>query len=306
MLLLAQIDARSARVGYASAILCAVLVGSISTVSKPVLSNTNPLVYAALIYLLAALASVPLSYKTSGFQVRRGDWPLILVITLLGSIVAPVLFFTGLEQTTASDTAILSNSETIFTVLFALIFFKEKLRSRGYLAVILVIAGMVIVTTNLQFTDFLSDIKKEGNLLIILSMAAWALDNNISKIATQHVDISRLVQLKGFIGGGLLLVFALATKIPVGITPVEIPNLLLVGMVGFGLSLYLFLNSLKKIGTVKTMLVYSTGTVFGMLFAFTFLHEKIGWYQIVAIAFMLTGIYIATKESSSVEMIHQN
>lgn len=305
-MLLAQIDVRSARVGYASAILCAVLVGSISTASKPVLSNTNPLVYASMVYLLAALASTPLSYKTRGFQVLRRDWPLILAITSLGSIVAPVLFFTGLEQTTASDTAILSNSETIFTVIFALIFFKEKLRSRGYLAVILVITGMVVVTTNLQFTDLLSDIKKEGNLLIILSMVAWALDNNISKIAAQHVDIPRLVQLKGFIGGGVLLVFALAIKMTVGITPAEIPNLLLVGIVGFGLSLYLFLNSLKRIGTVKTMLIYSTGTIFGILFASTFLHEKIGWYQLVAIAFMLTGIYIATKESRSVEMVHQN
>ncbi len=301
---MAQTDTRSARVGYASAVLCAVLVGSISTASKPVLSNTNPLMYASLIYLLAALASVPLSYKVKGFHIDARDWPLILAITLSGAIVAPILFFTGLEQTTASDTAILSNSETIFTVLFALIFFNEKLRPRGYVAVILVITGMVIVTTNLQFTNLLSDIKKEGNLLIILSMALWALDNNISKIAAQRIDVSRLVQLKGFIGGGLLFVFALATKIPIGITPTEIPNLLLVGMVGFGVSLYLFLNSLKRIGTVKTMLIYSTGTIFGLFFAFMFLHEKIGWYQIIAIALMLTGIYITTKESKSVEKVH--
>ncbi|MGI0046185.1 MAG: DMT family transporter [Nitrosotalea sp.] len=303
---MAQIDARSTKIGYASAVLCAVLVGSISTVSKPVLSNTNPLMYAALIYLLAALASVPLSYKVKGFHIRAKDWPLILAITISGAIVAPILFFTGLEQTTASDTAVLSNSETIFTVLFALIFFKEKLRPRGYLAVMLVITGVVIVTTNLQFTDFLSNIKKEGNLLIILSMALWALDNNLSKIAAQRVDISRLVQLKGLIGGGLIFIFALAIKIPIGITSTEIPNLLLVGTVGFGVSLYLFLNSLKRIGTVKTMLIYSTGTVFGLFFASTFLHEKIGWYQILAISLMLTGIYIVTKESKNVEKIHQS
>ncbi|MGB9002502.1 MAG: DMT family transporter [Nitrosotalea sp.] len=301
-----QSNIKSTRIGYASAVLCAILVGSISTASKPVLANTNPLMYAALVYLLASLVSVPLSYKVKGFQVRSNDWPLILAITISGAVLAPSLFFIGLEQTTASDTAILSNSETIFTVLFALIFFKEKLRPRGYLAVALVLTGVVIVTTNLQFSDFLSNLKNGGNVLIILSMSLWALDNNISKIAAQRVDISRLVQLKGLIGGSILFVFALAIKIPVNITLMEIPNILLVGMVGFGISLYLFLHSLKRIGTVKTMLIYSTGTVFGLLFASTFLHEKIGWYQILAIALMLTGIYLVTKESKNVEKVHQN
>ncbi|MFZ1077023.1 MAG: DMT family transporter [Nitrosotalea sp.] len=303
---MAQSNIKSTRIGYASAVLCAVLVGSISTASKPVLVNTNPLMYAALVYLLASLVSVPLSYKVKGFQVRSNDWPLILAITISGAVLAPSLFFIGLEQTTASDTAILSNSETIFTVLFALIFFKEKLRPRGYLAVALVLTGVVIVTTNLQFSGFLSNLKNEGNVLIILSMSLWALDNNISKIAAQRVDISRLVQLKGLIGGSILFVFALAIKIPVNITLMEIPNILLVGMVGFGISLYLFLHSLRRIGTVKTMLIYSTGTVFGLLFASIFLHEKIGWYQILAIALMLTGIYLVTKESKNVEKVHQN
>ncbi len=300
-----QINQRTIRVGYASAILCAILVGSISTVSKPVLANTNPIMYGALVYLLAALSSVPLSYKVKGFQVKAKDWPLVLAITISGSIVAPSLFFTGLEQTTASDTAILSNSETIFTVLFALIFFKEKLRPRGYLAVTLVLIGVFIVTTNLQFSDLL-DLKKQGNLLIISSMALWALDNNLSKIATHRIDISRLVQVKGAIGGAVLLIFALTVKIPLGITAFEIPNLLLVGLVGFGIALYLFLHSLRRIGTVKTMLIYSTGTIFGLLFATIFLHEKVGMYQIPAVVLMLTGIYLVTKENSSVEKVHQD
>ncbi|MDE1829577.1 MAG: DMT family transporter [Thaumarchaeota archaeon] len=291
-----QLDAKSTRIGYASAILCAVLVGSISTASKPVLANTNPLMYGALVYLLAALSSVPLSYKVKGLQVRPRDWPLVLAITASGSILAPSLFFTGLVDTTASDTALLSNSETIFTVLFALVFFKEKLRPRGYLAVMLVLTGVFIVTTNLQFSNILLDLKKQGNILIIISMALWALDNNLSKIAAHRIDVSRLVQFKGLIGGTVLLAFALAIRIPIGITPLEIPNLLLVGLVGFGIALYLFLHSLRRIGTVKTMLIYSTGTVFGLLFASTFLHEKIGGYQVLAIALMLTGIYLVTKE----------
>ncbi len=299
-----QVDTKSVRRGYVSAILCAVLVGSISTASKPVLANFSPLVYASFVYLLASASSLPLSYKKN-ITIRKKDLLLILAISLSGSIIAPIFFFTGLRQTTASDTAVLSNAETIFTVFFALIFFKERLRPMGYLAITLVLIGVVIVTTNLQFTNFLSDLKQEGNLLIILSMIFWALDNNLSKIVAHHIDVSKIVQLKGAIGGGVLLVFALSTGASVNISLIEVPNLLLVGTVGFGVSLYLFLHSLRRIGTVRTMLIYSTGTIFGLGFAATFLHETIGMYQIAAIALMLFGIYLITKEGQSVEKLQK-
>ena len=291
-----QLGKRSVRIGYASAILCAVLVGSISTASKPVLVNSSPLIFASLAYLLASLSSIPLGYKTKNCKIQKKDWPVLLAITLSGAVIAPILFFIGLKQTTASDTAILSNAETIFTVLFALIFFKERLRPFGYLAVGLVLMGVVIITTNLQFTNLLSDLKKEGNLLIFLAMAFWALDNNLSKIITHRIDISKIVQLKGAIGGSIVLIFAFLTGSSINISLVQIPNLILVGMVGFGVSLYLFLHSLKRIGTVKTVLIYSTATIFGITFASIFLHEKISAYQIGAMILILSGIYIITKE----------
>jgi len=300
---LTELDKRSTRIGYASAILCAVLVGSISTASKPVLANSSPLIYASLVYLLASLSSIPLGYKAKNFKVQKKDWPILLAITLSGAVIAPILFFIGLKQTTASDTAILSNAETIFTVLIALIFFKERLRPLGYLAIGLVLIGIVIVTTNLQFTNILSDLKKEGNLLIILAMAFWGLDNNLSKIVTHRINISKIVQLKGAIGGSIVLIFAIITGSSINIPLIQIPNLLLVGMVGFGVSLYLFLHGLRRIGTVKTVLIYSTGTIFGLSFASIFLHETVGAYQVGAIALMLSGIYIITKEGQSVEKL---
>ena len=130
---------KAVTIGYTAAFLSALLVGSISTVSKPVLSNVNPFLYASVVYLLAAAVSTPLAHKTSIFSIRKKDWLLILAISSLGAILAPVLFFLGLQQTSASDTAILSNGETIFTVLFALALFKERLRPSAYVAVALVL-----------------------------------------------------------------------------------------------------------------------------------------------------------------------
>ena len=256
---------------------------------------------ASVVYLLAAGVATPLARKSSLFSIRKKDWLLILAISSIGSILAPTLFFVGLQQTSASDTAILSNGETIFTVLLALALFKERLKPSGYVAVALVLCGVVIVTTDLQFSSFVSDLKKEGNLLVLSSMALWAMDNNLSKIVTHRVDVSRVVQLKSFIGAAVLLLLVILLKIPINISLLEVPNILLVGIVGFGLSLYFFLHGLKRVGTVRTMLIYSTSSIFGLTFASLFLHEEIGAYQILAIAAMLAGICIIARYSQNIQ-----
>ena len=48
------------------------------------------------------------------------------------------MYFFGLELTTATDTALLANGEIAFSILLAMLFFKERLRLIGYLAVTMV------------------------------------------------------------------------------------------------------------------------------------------------------------------------
>nr|WP_157928170.1 EamA family transporter [Candidatus Nitrosotalea okcheonensis] len=104
-----------------------------------------------------------------------------------------------LTKTTASDASILLNGETVFIVLFAILLFKEKLEPLGYLVIILVLIDVIVITTNLEFSNFLSDLKKEGNLLILSAAICYALDNNLSRIVSHRVDISRLVRLRSII-----------------------------------------------------------------------------------------------------------
>ena len=156
------------------------------------------------VYLLASLTATPLKKKSRISEIKRKDWFLILAMSISGTIIAPVLFFSGLSQSKASDTSVLSNAEIIFTILLAIVFFREKLKPMGYLSITLVIVGIMIITTNLEFSTSLLDIKSEGDLLILAAMVFWGLDNNISRIASQRIDIARLIQLKSAIGGSCL------------------------------------------------------------------------------------------------------
>ena len=287
--------------GYVSAVIAAALFGSISTIAKPALVDVSPLVLSFVVYLLAGLTATPLKKKSRISEIERKDWLLILAMSITGAVIAPLLFFSGLTQSKASDTSVLSNAEIIFTVLLAIVFFREKLKPIGYLSIALVILGIIIITNNLEFSTSIFDIKSEGDLLILAAMLFWGLDNNISKIASQRIDAARLTQLKSAIGGCCLFAIVLLLGIPINIPLAEVPDIILLGVAGFGISYFFFLNSLKRIGTVRTMVIYSTSAIFGLFLAAMFLHESIGVYQIVAITMMLAGIFLIERKDMYID-----
>jgi len=290
---------RSVIIGYASALIASALFGSVPTIAKPVTANVNVLLLSSMAYLIAALTFTPLAKGNKTSFTRRDYW-LLIVVSVCGASLAPFLYFLGLSESTASDTSLLSNAEIVFTVLLALLFFKEKLKPVGFVAVGLVLFGVTIVTTNLQVSNSTFQINS-GHLLILASTALWSLDNNLSRILSTRMNTARLVQLKCAIGGAILLGMVFSLRIPFEIATSQISIIILLSALGFGGSLYFFLQSLKRIGTVRTIVLFSMSSVFGLIFAGLFLHEQISAFQIIAIIIMLTGIYLINRKESTKE-----
>jgi len=285
-------------VGYICATLAALLFGSVSTVAKPVLSSINPLFISSLVYLISAVIFAPsaiMRYKKT--VIDKKNYLLIFASAAFGGILAPVFYFSGLNLTTATDTSVLINGEILFTVLIAILFFKEKVNTIGYLAILLVIIGVSIITTNLSFSRELFRLDL-GNLLVLCSTLFWAMDNNVSKLITSRVPIDRIVFTKSIIGGGVLFIIVTLSGISLDIKNEQVPNILFLGILGFGGSLFFFLQSLKFIGTVRTILIFSLTSVFGIIFASIFLHEKISSYQILATVVIISGIYLINSKYS--------
>ena len=297
--------------GYVSGILAAVTFGSVSTIAKPVVSSVNPLLLSLLVYLIASATLSPIAIQRKNSHMlnvakkekRKKDYFLVVVIALAGGVIAPSLYFAGLQQTSASNATLLANSEIIFTVAIAIAFFEERLRAQGYVGTILVLAGVIITTTNLQIDGhaLFSQEMYYGNLLILVSTLFWAIDNNLSKVVAQRIEnVAKIVQLKGVIGGALLLVVVGTFNIPPGRIGVnQIIPIILLGSVGFGGSLYFFLEALKCIGTVRTVLLFSLSSVFGLLFAAVFLREQVSVYQMMAAVIILFGIYMINRKDVS-------
>ena len=288
-------------IGYASAIVAAILFGGVSTLGKPIVSTVDPLLLSAIVYLIAGLFFTPSAARTSS-KITRKTFLLIIVSAVTGAALAPIIFFQGLKMSTAADTALLANGETVFSILFALLIFRERLKPVGYIAVMLILSGVFLVTTNLDFDSSIFSLNI-GNVLVILATCIWGFDNNICKIIARQIHISKLIQLKALIGGILLLGTVIILGIPFNIQSEQLISIILLSVFGFAISLYLYLHSIKRIGVIKASSLLSLSAVFGIIFAMIFLRESISVNQIMAISVMIFGIHLMYTYEKKSEII---
>jgi drug/metabolite transporter (DMT)-like permease len=292
--------------GYVAAFISAALVGSIFPIAKPILaSQIQPLTLSSMTYLIAGFFMLPITLigkrnKKEKESLKKDDYAILLVIGLLGGGIAPFLFFEGLKRTTASDASVLEGGELLFTVIIALLFFKEKLTKIGYLGITITIIGITLISlsSNINGQDNWYNFNLNfGNILIIFSTLCWGLDNNISKIISKRItNTAKIVLVKSLIGGTLLLIISFYLGYKLNIEINQIPYLLILGIGGFGLSLFFFIESLRIIGTLKTIVIFSSSAIFGLILSFFILNEKIGIMQLVATTLVILGLYYVNKD----------
>ena len=294
---------RSERLGYVFAILASVMFGSVSVLAKPLVSSVDPILLASLVYIISAITLSPFARKQKQKFARR-DLLLIISIAVCGAVIAPSLYFVGLTHASASDAALIANGEVFFSVLLAVMFFRERLRLVGWVAILLVLAGMIIITTNLNFANFTLQQIHYKDMLLILSMLFWGLDNNLSRYLAQKMNVANIVQIKSAIGGVMLFVIAvLVFQVDINVGVDQIIPILVLGSIGFAASLYFFLHGLKRIGTVRTITIFSISSVFGLIAAAVFLAEQISWYQIVAAGIMILGVYLVSRKETVISPV---
>ncbi len=292
--------------GYVAVLFSALLFGVGITLCKMLLGSASPLVVAAVTYLagglflacadllpgsakVASRLKLPTSRKT---RFARRDIVTVLLIVLFGAVLAPSLYLSGLNETTAVSAALLGNTETLFTIGIAFIFLGERGRRKDYAATALLVIGAVVVTTNLDFGRLDTLGALFGNLLVVSGCLFWGIDNNLSRLLTVRRSLLQIGLMKQILGGALLLVITWLFGLGFVASPVSIAYIAIVGILSGGLSLLLFLFSLQELGAMRTGVTFSMSSLFGAVSAFLILREPISVLQILAGILMLFAIYV--------------
>jgi len=288
------------RRAIAFALLSAALFGASTPLAKILLGSTSPLLLAGLLYLGAGVGLGAWLALRGGFKpVAGGDLPWLAAAVIAGGIVGPALLMFGLARTDAATASLLLNLEAVFTAVIAWVAFRENVDRRVFAGMAAIVAGGVI----LSFEAIPTSQSFNGQILISAACLAWALDNNLTRRISGG-DAATLACIKGLVAGLVNLALALAQG-----AYLPAPGLLaaagVVGLLGYGVSLALFIVALRDLGTARTAAYFSVAPFFGAGLALLLLAQAPGPAFWIAAALMALGVWLHFSERHRHEHAHE-
>lgn len=278
------------------ALLAAVLFGLCAPVSKLLLVDLSPTFMAALLYLGAGfgmlfvrMAGVLRRKPLTEAKMTRKELPYATAMVLL-DIAAPIFLMAGLTMTTASTASLLNNFEIVATSAIAMVFFREPLNKRMWLAILLIVVSSIILTVE----DLQNLALSTGSLLILAACLCWGIENNCTRMLSLK-DPLQIVIIKGFGSGfGALLISLWANGIH-GSVPFIMLALLL-GFVSYGLSIFFYVSAQRELGAARTSIYYAAAPFIGVVISWVVLRDAITGSFLIALTIMLIGTYFAISE----------
>ena len=295
-----------------SAVLCALasaaLFGASTPAAKALLGLVHPVILAGLLYcgagigiaLLRAWGTVILNSPAARQQpLGRKDYGWLAGAVAFGGVAGPILLMLGLSRTPAATASLLLTLEGAATALLAWFVFHENFDRRIALGMACLVAGAA--TVSWSGTPTIEGLA--GPLAIVAACVAWGIDNNLTR-KVSLADPLQIVQLKGLIAGpfNLLLGLWAGGSLP---GPFEIVLGGLVGFVGYGLSLALFVVALRHLGTARTSAYFSTAPFIGAATAVIAFQEDPTIQLLAAGALMALGIWLHVTERHEHAHIHR-
>lgn len=290
------------------ALLSAALFGISTPAAKALLGEVSPAVLAGLLYTGAGIGIALLrrlmrrqigDAARSEAPLGTADWPWLAGAIAAGGVVGPVLLMIGLAHTEASAASLLLTLEGVATALLAWFVFHESFDRRIALGMASLIVGAVV----LSWTDNPTVGGLIGPMAIVGACIAWGLDNNLTR-KVSLADPLQIVELKGLIAGPINLALGLSAgaSLP-GLVPIVSAGV--VGFLGYGVSLVLFVLALRSLGTARTGAYFSTAPFLGAITAVLFLREPLTLQLIAAGLLMGLGVWLHLTEQHDHEHEHE-
>src|SRR5713226_4281245 len=288
--------------GAPLALLSAVLFGASTPFAKLLLGEgVSPWLLAGLLYLGSGigLSIVHLGRRGSAeTPLRRADLPWLALVVLSGGVVGPVLLMIGLTTTPASSTALLLNLESLATMVIAWVAFRENVDRRLLIGAAAILGGAVLLSWQGGPRGF-----GLGAIAVAGACIAWGIDNNLTR-KLSAADPVQIALIKGLVAGMVNLILALLIGAHLPSMP-ALSGAALVGFLGYGVSLVLFVLALRHLGAARTGAYFSTAPFIGAVLAIAMFGEEITARLLGAGVLMGIGLYLHLSEAHEHEHEHE-
>lgn len=285
------------------ALVAAALFGVSTPLAKQLLGDIHPVLLGGLLYLGSGIGLGVIrllrdrAWLPSG--IARSGWPWLLGAIFFGGVLGPVALLFGLTRISGSTASLLLNLESVLTAVLAWVAFKENADRRIVLGMLAIVAGGVVLSWPVAGTVASDWV---GQAAIAAACLCWSIDNNLTRKISAS-DALFIASSKGLISGvvNTLLALVLGVALPGGLTTLTAMS---VGLLGYGVSLVLFVLALRGLGAARTGAYFSTAPFIGAAVSLVLLGESatpLFWF---AAALMAAGVWLHLTEHHEHDHTH--
>ncbi len=240
----------------------------------------------------------------------REDWPAIRrswrVIVLLGTIgigLHNALAYLGLNHTTATNGVILNSCIPVMIIAMAWIFFGERLQALQLAGVAVSLCGVVAILSQGSLEALAALRLNAGDLLVIVSMAMWALYTILLRRRPPDLGTLPFLFALAVVGDLAVLPLWIGEMVlgrTIAWTPATLGAMASVALFSSVLAYVFWNRGVERVGAQVAGLFVHLMPVFGVLFAWWFLGERLQIHHVAGIALILAGIALTTRRGDAV------
>jgi drug/metabolite transporter (DMT)-like permease len=283
-------------------LIAVVIWGASYVVTKSGVSEMPPMVFALLRYCVASLLLVPLALARGGLAKlpRPVPWKTLLLMALTGVAVYYIFFNLALTYTTASQGALIQSSFPAVMAIMAVLWLNERLDRRRILAIVLTIAGVILIVARTE-SDASARNPLLGSALAFASVLLWSTYTMLAKRIADADPIA--VTAVVAVLGTLMLIPAAVVENATGPLPsISVEGWIKIAYVGVfasAVSYLLYNRALRDIDASLAGTFINLSPVIGVIGGVVFLGESITPLAILGGAMVLGGVLISSARSAS-------
>ena len=278
-------------------LMAVLLLGTNPVAVKYAVSAVPPLPFVALRFTVAGLLLLgAVRYLRSGGGVERRDLLSMIGVGAIGVGMTNMLFTSGVNLTSASDTALLYAVVPVWGMILGSVLGLERPTLMGILGVGLAFLGIIVVVYGGLGG---SDSSLKGNLLVLGATVCWGSYTVLSLPLLKKYSPLVVAAYTMLFGGLATLPFAFPgfldldwDAMSVGVWAAVAYSTTLVAALGF----FAWQQGVSRIGVNKVLVYQYLITLVGVVSGIVLLGEGLGVNKVIGGAIILLGVYLARRQ----------
>lgn len=258
-------------------------------------SEMGPITFAAVrVFIGSVTLALALWVRRQPIPRRVGTWLRLLVMGILGTAIPFAAISWGTQYIPSGLSAILNATMPLFTVVLAAACGSERLTPWRLAGVAIGFCGIVVLALPKLGGGL------EPSLLGEMAVVAAALSYAVGIVYARRAlaDQPPLVAAFGQISTSCLVLSLLALLEPAPLafpSAAAVGSLLAVGMLGTGIAYIIYYRLLQMVGPTNTSLTTYISPLFGILWGFLILGERLSWHAFVALLLIFLGLVCVNR-----------